>query len=95
MQKLARYGLTPAGYDALLEEQHGGCALCGATDSGRNKDGSPRRLNVDHNHETGAVRGLLCRHCNILVGYLEKSDVALVRRAQDYIVEVLDAELID
>lgn len=50
------YGLTPEQYDALMEHQGGCCAIC---------EGKRRyRLNVDHDHTTGLVRGLLCRRCN-------------------------------
>jgi hypothetical protein len=53
----AEYGMTPEDYDALLALQGGGCAIC---------DGKPKteRLSVDHDHETGAVRGLLCSKDN-------------------------------
>lgn len=52
--------LDDAGYDRLLEAQGGGCALCGATPK-------KRRLHVDHDHRSGAVRGLLCYRCNVVV----------------------------
>lgn len=58
--KLRRmYGLTIAQYDALLEHQGGCCAIC-KTDTPKGKG----RFNVDHCHETGEVRGLLCVNCN-------------------------------
>lgn len=84
---LTRYGLTLEDYDVLLTAQGSGCALCGATESGRNRDGSPRRLHVDHDHETGDVRSLLCSRCNALVGWMEKSDAELIARAQRYLEE--------
>ena len=51
------YGITAEEYDALLERQGGRCAICRAR---------PRsiRLAVDHDHKSGAVRGLLCSRCN-------------------------------
>ncbi len=51
------YGLTEADYDALLRNQGGRCAIC-------RKPPAKRRLEVDHNHKTGEVRGLLCWYCN-------------------------------
>lgn len=51
------YGITADDYDALLRRQGGRCAICG----GRPKS---KRLAVDHDHQTGAVRGLLCSRCN-------------------------------
>ncbi len=57
-----RYGLTPEQYQFLLSSQDGVCATCGSI----NKDG--RRLAVDHDHETGEIRGLLCHNCNVILG---------------------------
>jgi hypothetical protein len=50
-------GVSDEEYAALLEAQHGGCAICG-------NPPKTRRLSVDHNHRTGKVRGLLCFRCN-------------------------------
>lgn len=72
------YGLTQEEYDFMLEKQEGRCAIC------RNKPGK-RRLNVDHNHKTGQIRGLLCGRCNhkLLGSGNENSDI--LRRAADYL----------
>lgn len=51
------YGLSPDDYDALLKLQGGKCAICRARPKSK-------RLAVDHDHKTGAVRGLLCSRCN-------------------------------
>ncbi len=50
-------GLSVEQYDALLEKQGGGCAICGTPPK-------RMRLSVDHDHETGMIRGLLCHGCN-------------------------------
>lgn len=50
-------GVTEDEYARLLKVQGGGCAICGNTPK-------TRRLHVDHDHKTGAVRGLLCYRCN-------------------------------
>ena len=50
-------GVSDAEYARLLEAQGGHCALCPNTPK-------TRRLHVDHDHATGAVRGLLCHRCN-------------------------------
>jgi hypothetical protein len=68
---LKRYGLTPEGYRELLEGQGGRCAVCG-TDKPGNGLGD-RHFDVDHNHDTGKVRGLLCRKCNVTAGVLESN----------------------
>ena len=73
-----RFGMTLEEYDELFDAQNGGCAICG----GANTTG--RRLAVDHDHETGEVRGLLCFGCNIGLGKF-KDDVTLVKRAAAYL----------
>lgn len=61
----SRYGITEEMYNRLLELQNGLCMLC------RDKP-DDRRLVVDHDHETGRVRGLLCHTCNLHLGWYEK-----------------------
>lgn len=58
-RNLRNYGLTPEDFDRMLKSQNGKCAICGGGPSGRWKT-----LFVDHDHRTGAVRGLLCHLCN-------------------------------
>jgi ribosomal protein L24E len=54
-----RYGLTIEQFDEMLAEQGGVCAICGTdTPLGRGT------FHVDHDHQTGQVRGLLCHPCN-------------------------------
>lgn len=69
-----RYGITLAEYEARLAAQGGRCACCG-TEEPRGA-GSFR---VDHDHETGVVRGLLCNPCNAGLGLLGDSPAALMR----------------
>jgi hypothetical protein len=61
------YGITLDDYDRMAEEQGGVCAICGEPDI------TGRRLAIDHNHETGEVRGLLCVKCNVKLGVLEST----------------------
>ena len=56
-----KYGLTLEDFDEMLASQGGGCAICGKPDPD----------NVDHDHVTGRVRGILCWNCNIAIGQLE------------------------
>jgi len=73
-----KFGLTLAQYDELLASQNGGCAICGdAPEAGTS-------LHIDHDHDTGAVRGLLCVRCNNALGQL-KEDAQLVRAAAAYL----------
>ncbi len=75
------YGLSPAGFDALLERQRGVCAICDRPD----KSGT---LRVDHCHDTGAIRGLLCHHCNTMLGHVRDRRMILARA-----IEYLGGEL--
>jgi hypothetical protein len=79
----ATYGLEPGDYDRLLEAQGGVCAGCGP-ESGRS--GKTKKLAVDHNHETGEVRGLLCSDDNRLLGRLRDNPAPLLRLAA-YLVD--------
>jgi len=63
--KLKReYGMTLADYDKMFAEQKGLCKICG-------DDSLNKRLAVDHDHQTGEVRGLLCGSCNTKLGWYE------------------------
>lgn len=74
------YGITLEDYDEMLEWQGGGCAICGSPVG----DGVGRRLSVDHDHETGEVRGLLCSRCNAGLGmFQDRQDLLL--RAVEYL----------
>jgi hypothetical protein len=73
------YGLSPEQYDEKLAEQDGKCFICG-TEAGYNK----KPLYVDHNHTTGAVRKLLCQHCNSGLGMFRESP-ELLKKAADYL----------
>lgn len=65
---LRRYGIDAAQYDAMLSQQRGRCAICG----GGVSCNKTKYFDVDHDHRTGKVRGLLCRQCNVMLGYIEK-----------------------
>ena len=61
-----KYNMTREDYDLMAADQHHVCKIC----HNANPDG--RRLAVDHNHETGTVRGLLCGNCNTGIGLLNE-----------------------
>ena len=77
-----KYGITPQDYHDLLAEQGGVCANagCTATNPGPNKN----RWCVDHNHDTGEIRGLLCSNCNAAAGILQDHPDTL-RGLADYL----------
>lgn len=64
------YGITIEEYEAMFTEQRGRCALCGEPEKA-SLHGKVTRLTVDHDHDTGEVRGLLCRRCNWQLGLIE------------------------
>ena len=72
-----KYGITPEQYDEMLAAQGGGCAICGRP---------PKKisLHVDHDHQTGAIRRLLCFLCNNLLGDAG-DDPALLEKAASYL----------
>ena len=73
-----RYGLDDAAFEALLEAQGHTCAIC-LDPLVRGK-----HLHVDHDHETGEVRGLLCHGCNTSLGGF-KEDPDVLERAAAYL----------
>lgn len=73
------YGITLDQYMSLLTNQGGCCAVCR-----RDHKMFNRRLSVDHNHETGEIRGLLCLLCNYRLVGRHKQGV-LLRSAADYL----------
>lgn len=77
-RKLRGYGLTLEGYDVMLRDQDGVCWICECPERGDN------HLAVDHDHETGEVRGLLCGRCNRGLGSFE-DDPERLRRAALYL----------
>ncbi|MBC8391514.1 MAG: endonuclease VII domain-containing protein [Deltaproteobacteria bacterium] len=78
-QRLKQYGITIDEYYGILEKQGGKCAICGSTDSG---DKRTKRFHLDHCHETGKVRGLLCASCNMGIGKFKESPDILLRASK-------------
>lgn len=75
------HGITIEKYEQMLADQGGTCSICPATESVNTW--SPL-LHVDHDHKTGAIRGLLCHSCNVSLGHF-RDDPALLRRAAEYL----------
>lgn len=78
------YGITPEEYDRLLDQQSGLCAICHKPET-MLRLGVQRGLCVDHDHKTGAVRGLLCASCNFAVGRFH-DDPELMHSAARYLL---------
>lgn len=71
-----RYGITTADVEQMIADQGGDCPICG--------DVLPEPAHIDHDHETGRVRGVLCRSCNQGLG-MYRDDPARLRAAADYL----------
>lgn len=67
------YGITLEEYNQRLAEQDYSCKICNTTEPGHRGT-----FHVDHNHITGAIRGLLCHRCNTGIGLLQDSPTLLL-----------------
>lgn len=76
---IAKRGLTVPEYEAKLAAQGGRCAICWS-----DCPGGKGRWHIDHDHQTGQVRGLLCSRCNLLLGH-GRDNPDLLRLAADYL----------
>ena len=73
-----RYGITAAQHDALFDAQKGVCAICKKPPNvGTVPKHWKNKLCVDHCHESGKVRALLCNSCNVAIGHLRSEQHAL------------------
>lgn len=66
-----KFGLSLAAYAELVAQQDNKCAICGQPET-QMRNGSVKALAVDHDHETGLVRGLLCCDCNQAIGKMKE-----------------------
>ena len=73
----ASFGITADEFYRMLNEQGGGCAICG-------RQKTKRRLAVDHDHATGKIRGVLCHLCNQAIGQF-RHDPRLLLKAVEYL----------
>lgn len=97
-RKLKRnFGIEMHEYDLMSAEQKGKCACCGT-----HQNELTMNLAVDHDHDTGLIRGLLCLNCNTGIGklgdnieglmkalnYLEKHELTKERKTNEHVVQV-------
>lgn len=81
-----KYGISQKDYDRMFVEQDGKCAICG-TENFQGHLYSKRKVDyfsIDHDHETGKVRGLLCLSCNIALGNFRDS-IELLKKSISYL----------
>jgi 5-methylcytosine-specific restriction endonuclease McrA len=77
--KKTRYGLTPEQHKAMYLAQNGCCAICG-------EPAAYGDIHTDHDHNTGRVRGLLCRRCNTQIAIFDNYE--LLDKAIQYLERV-------
>ena len=75
---MAKYGITMDGYRKLLKSQNYCCKICYRSPDPK------KRLSIDHCHETGIIRGLICSACNLGLGNF-KDSIALLDNAVYYL----------
>jgi len=79
-----RHGITPEERQALFDYQNGKCAVCFGP-----LTGTTEHDYIDHDHETGYVRGLLCKRCNPSLGWYENNQTAI----NDYLINPPAAQI--
>lgn len=79
----SKYGIDLEDYQRILKAQGGVCDICGSSETATLR-GKVKRLAIDHCHETGEVRALLCSTCNTALGKMKDSP-DLLRKAADYL----------
>ncbi len=77
------YGISLADYDKMFKGQNGECKICGTKEISNVQHG---RFDVDHNHETGKIRGLLCHKCNTFLGHFN-DDIEILAKAIQYLID--------
>jgi formate dehydrogenase maturation protein FdhE len=63
-----KYNLTPEEYAEIITKQGNKCAICGDI---------PKKMCIDHDHNTGKVRGMLCSTCNLAIGLIRDCPIRL------------------
>jgi hypothetical protein len=76
---MRKWGLTPEEYKALLDQQDGKCKICRSSEAG-----GKGRFHVDHDHQTGQFRALLCHKCNTGLGFFNDSP-EILHKAIEYL----------
>ena len=73
------YGIEPEQYKQMHVDQDGKCAICGVEPK------TKRGLHIDHCHDTGVIRGLLCGGCNTGIGLLQENP-EIMTKAIEYLL---------
>ena len=87
---LKKYGISEDDYFNMLNKQNGLCKICKRPETSRNatygRDLGIKALAVDHCHETGQIRALLCKRCNTILGFAEEN-VEVLQACIDFLSE--------
>lgn len=76
---MQKYGITLDDYNLMFIKQNGCCVICG-----KHQSEMAHSLAVDHSHESGQVRGLLCDGCNVVLGYTN-DDIDILKNMISYL----------
>lgn len=88
MTLMARFGMTQEEFEAKFAEQGNACEICGVFET----DGDRKHIHIDHRHDTGQIRGILCARCNHAMGRLDAiADWALKAAAYDMKYKVIQS----
>jgi len=92
-KRFSNYGISKDEYFQMLDNQEGVCAICKGEERTRDTSTNKvRALAVDHCHDTGNVRGLLCRACNLALGFF-KDNPDLLNRAIQYLENTVEPQI--
>lgn len=94
VDKIRGYELTKQEYQEMFCQQGGVCKICREPET-RMRNGRTTKLMIDHDHQTGKVRGLLCRHCNVGLGCFKDNPQLILLAARYLHYETMDTESIE
>ena len=77
--RIHKYGIGTEDYNRMYIKQNKVCKICKKRRPQTRKSGIVLDLHIDHNHQTGRVRGLLCTYCNNSLGMLDETIVTFLR----------------
>lgn len=79
-----KYGIKEHEYKRLVRQQNGSCYICQRDPRQFTTRKYRHNLCVDHDHNTGEIRGLLCKHCNSMISRWLHDDIDKIKRVLKY-----------